>query len=56
MGWRREGNVLMELGGDMKLQVQWKWWRKHGRVEGKFVGSCLQWIGERMNDLEVVLA
>jgi len=25
-------------------------------VEGKFVGSCLQWIGERMNDLEVVLA
>jgi len=25
-------------------------------MEGKFVGSCLQWIGERMNDLEVVLA
>jgi len=24
---------MMELGGDMKLQVQRKWWRKHGRME-----------------------
>ena len=40
-------HLLMELGRDMKLQVQRKWWRKHERVEGKFVGSCLQWIDER---------
>jgi len=25
-------------------------------VGGKFVGSCLQWIGERVSDLKVALA
>jgi len=44
------------LAETCELPVQLKWWTKYGRVEGKFVGSCLQWIGKRVSDLELTLA
>ena len=41
--WRHEAPSAAEM-----MEEAWK----SGR---QFVGFCLQWIGERMNDLEVVL-